>query len=93
MSFLVTFDSLLTPRINRIRRAFTRRDREELVTALLSLHASSAMIGAQQLHATTTRALTADPIQDQPAKPVLDRLTTQAQDFTEAVDAFVTSES
>lgn len=51
------------------------------------------MIGAQQLHATTTRALAADPIQDQPAEPVLDQLTTQAQDFTKAADAFITRES
>lgn len=78
MSFLVTFNTLLTPRIDRIRKAFTRRDREELITALLSLHA------------TTTRALAADPLQDQPAKPVLDQLTIEAQDFTRAIETFVT---
>jgi len=68
VSFLNTFDSLLAPRIARIRQAFIHQDREGIITALLSLHVSSAMTGAKQLQATTTRALAVDPLEDQPCQ-------------------------
>lgn len=88
MSFLATFTSLLSPRIGRIDAAFKQKDREDLITALLSLQASATMAGAAQLQKTTTRALMADPIEDQPPEPLIEQLTSEAQDFTRAFRSF-----
>jgi HPt (histidine-containing phosphotransfer) domain-containing protein len=92
MSFLVTFTSLLGPRIDRIDAAFEQKDREELITALLSLHASSAMAGAQRLQATTAHALAAEPVEDQAPDPVLERLAVEAREFEEAARAYLQHE-
>lgn len=92
MSFLATFTSLLSPRIARIDDAFKQKDREELITALLSLHASSAMAGAQRLQATTTHALAADPIEDQATGSLLERLEAEAREFEETARAHLQDE-
>ncbi|BBE24632.1 hypothetical protein MN0502_35150 (plasmid) [Arthrobacter sp. MN05-02] len=92
MSFLVTFTSLLGPRIARIEAAFTDKDREELITALLSLHASSTMAGAQRLQATTTHALAAEPIEDQTPGPLLEQLAAEAREFEDAARAYLQDE-
>jgi hypothetical protein len=88
MSFLVMFNSLLPRRIHRIRLAFTTRDREEILTAMLSLQTGATMAGAAQLHETTTRVLMADPIEDQPPEPLIEQLTFEAQEFTRAFRSF-----
>lgn len=92
VSFLVTFTALLSPRIARIDAAFKHKDREELITALLSLHASSTMAGAQRLQATTTHALAANRVEDKATGPLLERLAAEAREFEEAARAYLQDE-
>ncbi|WP_049830154.1 Hpt domain-containing protein [Arthrobacter sp. RIT-PI-e] len=57
LDFIDRFVALLPERINAIHNALTRSDLEQATITLLSLHTSAAMVGATQLHHTTTNAL------------------------------------
>ena len=83
--FLVTFNALLAGRIERIQQAFQSHDKEEVITALLSLQASAAMVGAAQLEASATRALTQQPTESEPSGAFIRKLQGQADMFREAV--------
>lgn len=82
VDFLTTFTSMLDPRIRRIEQTLRDRDREELITALLSLRSSAAMVGAAQLHASTMQALAEG--EKAAVGPLVRRLQGQAHIFTES---------
>lgn len=79
--FMTSFDSLLTGRIQRIERALENHDKEEIVTALLSLQASAAMAGAAQLQASVTRALVDQSVELVPPGALIRELHGQADLF------------
>lgn len=81
LEFVISFESLLADRIQRIERALKDQDREEVITALLSLHASAAMVGAAQLEASATRALGNEPVETTPPGPLVRKLQGQAALF------------
>jgi hypothetical protein len=82
VEFLETFTSMLDSRIRRIEQTLRDRDREELITALLSLRSSAAMVGAPQLLASTTQALTDGETAS--VGPLVRRLQGQAHLFIES---------
>ncbi len=82
--FVRSFTALLPARIERIDRALRSQDREEIITALLSLQASAAMAGAPQLYAASTQALAVDPVERAPRGPLLRKLQGQADLFRQA---------
>jgi hypothetical protein len=86
--FVMSFESLLAERIQRIERALKNQDREEAITALLSLQASAAMAGAHQLHASATNALTIRLVETTPPGPLTRKLQGQANLFTHAFADF-----
>ena len=85
LDFMMDFGSLLPGRIRRIEQALRDQDREETVTALLSLHASAAMAGATQLQASATRALANEPVESTPPGPLVRKLEGQADLFRAAL--------
>ena len=82
VDFLTSFTALLDTRIRRIEQSLRDRNREELITALLSLRSSSAMVGACQLHASTTQALAEG--ETAAVGPLVRRLQGQAHLFTQS---------
>jgi HPt (histidine-containing phosphotransfer) domain-containing protein len=82
--FVRSFTALLPARIERIEQALMTQDREETITALLSLQASAAMAGATQLYAATTHALAANPVERAPRGPLIRKLQGQADLFRQA---------
>lgn len=89
LEFLITFESLLAGRIQRIERALKDQDREEVITALMSLHASAAMVGAAQLEASATRALAQRSVETTPPGPLVRKLQGQAALFRSAFADFL----
>lgn len=89
--FLVAFNGLLVGRIERIEQALKGHDEEEISTALLSLQASAAMVGAAQLEASATRALTQQPMGSKSPGALIRKLQGQADIFREAVAGFPTT--
>jgi hypothetical protein len=89
--FLVTFNALLVGRIERIEQALKGHDEEEISTALLSLQASAAMVGAAQLEASATRAITQQPMGSKLSAAFVRRIQGQADMFREAVAGFPTT--
>jgi hypothetical protein len=83
--FMTSFASLLPGRIRRIEKALTDQDREEALTALLSLHASATMAGATQLQASATRALADEPVEMALPGPLIRKLEGQADLFRTAL--------
>ncbi|MDN4609569.1 hypothetical protein [Arthrobacter burdickii] len=86
--FLTSFDALLTERVQRIEHALKMHDEEELITAILSLHASAAMAGATQLQVSATRALAHQPVGSTPSGPLVRKLQGQAAAFKDALATF-----
>lgn len=86
--FLAAFDVLLSDRIQRIEQALKNQNEEEITTALLSLQASAAMVGAAQLDASTTRALAQQPTKSAPPGPLIRKLQGQADAFSDALSDF-----
>jgi hypothetical protein len=87
VDFLGTFNALLTGRIERIHQALQGHDEKEITTALLSLQASAAMVGAAQLEASATRALAQQPMESKPSGALIKKLQGQAAMFNDAVDS------
>jgi HPt (histidine-containing phosphotransfer) domain-containing protein len=85
LEFLTTFASLLAGRIRRIEGALKDQDREETLTALLSLHASATMAGATQLQVSVTRALANEMVETTPPGPLVRKLEGQADLFRTAL--------
>ncbi|MHA7143449.1 hypothetical protein ACX80U_01900 [Arthrobacter sp. TmT3-37] len=85
MDFLTTFSALLAGRIERIEQAYQDHDEEEITTALLSLQASAAMVGAAQLEASATRALGQQPTRAKHSGALIRRLEGQADVFRETI--------
>jgi hypothetical protein len=83
-AFALSFQSLLPARIQRIDHALRIQDREETLTALLSLQASTAMVGACQLNASVTRALAHHPVEKTLPGPLRRKLEGQADLFKRA---------
>ncbi len=79
--FMTSFELLLAGRIQRIERAFKDQDREELITALMSLQASAAMAGAAQLQISATRALADASVKTTLPGPLVRKLQKQADRF------------
>jgi hypothetical protein len=82
LEFMTSFESLLAGRIQRIERALRNQDREEVVTALLSLQASAAIAGATELHASATRALASRSVETTAPGPLVRKLQGQASRFS-----------
>lgn len=82
VEFLTSFTALLDTRIRRIEQTLRNRNKEDLITALLSLRSSAAMVGACQLHASTTQALAEG--ETAPVGPLVRRLQGQAHLFMES---------
>ncbi len=85
LEFLTTFASLLAGRIRRIEGALKDQDRQETLTALLSLHASATMAGATQLQVSVTRALADERVETTPPGPLVRKLEGQADLFRTAL--------
>ncbi|MFC3300511.1 hypothetical protein FJV46_08460 [Arthrobacter agilis] len=83
-AFLDSFTSMLESRIRRIEQALITQDREEAITALLSLRSSASMVGAAQLEESTTKALAGERIESTPVGPLVRKLQGQADLFTRA---------
>ncbi|BBE24653.1 hypothetical protein MN0502_35360 (plasmid) [Arthrobacter sp. MN05-02] len=81
LEYMVSFESLLAGRIHRIEQALKNQDREEAITALLSLQASATMAGARQLQGAATRALIDEPVQMTLPGPLVRKLQGQADSF------------
>lgn len=81
LEYMISFESLLAGRIHRIERALKNQDREEAITALLSLQASATMAGARQLQGSATRALVDEPVQMTLPGPLVRKLQGQADLF------------
>jgi hypothetical protein len=76
--FLDSFTFMLSDRITRIESAMRLQDREETITALLSLHSSAAMVGAAQLEASTAEALATHQVEALLVGPLVRKLQGQA---------------
>jgi hypothetical protein len=87
VDFVTTFTALLAGRIERIEQALRDHDDEEIITALLSLQASAAMVGAAQLEASATRALTQQPTGSQPSGVLIRKLQGQAEMFRQTISS------
>jgi hypothetical protein len=87
VDFVTTFTALLAGRIERIEQALRDHDDEEIITALLSLQASAAMVGAAQLEASATRALTQQPTGSQPSGVLIRKLHGQADIFRQTISS------
>lgn len=80
---------MLPSRIHRITEALVaENDREEMVTALLSLKASATMIGAMRLSSTVDRALGDLTRAVHPSTLLPVRLQHEAQQFVAAYASF-----
>ena len=93
LAFVDQYTAMLTDRITAIHTELTGPGTDDQLSALLSLHASSAMTGATQLHHTTQQAITALTTGTPPAhyaQTLHQRLTLEADGFITAYTRFRT---
>lgn len=89
--FETEFCALLPSRVRRIEDALTGgQDRDEAITALMSLQASATIAGATRLSSTVGTALADLTKAFHPSSLLSARLRRQAQQFAEAYASFST---
>jgi hypothetical protein len=89
-TFLDSFTNMLDERITLIERALRAGERDHIVTALHSLRASAAMVGATQLNASTTAAIEDHAPGTTAIGPFIRKLQGQADFFRTASASFRT---
>ena len=93
LAFVDQYTAMLNDRITAIHTELTGPATDDQLSALLSLHASSAMTGATQLHHTTDEALAVLTTGTRPAhyaQTLHQRLTLEADSFIAAYTRFRT---